>query len=281
MQTESTAPTSASSLVQEGQGDFRFRPDRPLKDKPVKVWYSAPRGSLKNAQILIVMHGAHRDGRGYRDDWVPLLRGSDTLLLVPEFSEDDYPGTEAYNLGRTIDKDGDPRPEDEWSFGVIEQLFDYVVKEIGSTATDYALFGHSAGAQFVHRFIEFMPGNRARVAVAANAGWYTVPDDSIKFPYGTKDAPVAAEDMAPAFAQRLIVLLGTDDIDPKDDLLKRDKDADQQGTNRLARGRHFFDQAREAAAAIDGDFNWKLITVPGVAHDHAEMARAALPLVVQ
>ncbi|WP_167140467.1 alpha/beta hydrolase [Diaminobutyricimonas sp. TR449] len=274
--TSASASAPAPALVRAGLGDFRFRPAGPLEDNPVKVWYSAPEGRLEDAPILIVMHGAQRDGRAYRQDWLPLLEDTDVLLLVPEFSDDEYPGVEAYNLGRTIDDDGDLRPEDEWSLGVIEQLFDHVVDEIGSTATDYALFGHSAGAQFVHRFIEFMPESKARVAVAANAGWYTVPDDSIDFPYGTDDAPVSASDMAPAFARRLIVLLGSDDTDPKDDLLQRDRNTDRQGTNRLSRGWHFFDQARDAA---DGaPFNWQLITVPGVAHEHEEMAKAALPL---
>lgn len=277
MRVDPSPPTSASSLLREGLGDFRFRPAGPLEDNPVRVWYWAPEGSLADVPILIVMHGAQRDGKSYRKDWLPLVEGRDILLLVPEFSDHEYPGVEAYNLGRTIDDDGDLRPEDEWSLGAIEQLFDFVVAEIGSSATDYALFGHSAGAQFVHRFIEFMPEIRARVAVAANAGWYTVPDDSIEFPYGTEDAPVSASDMSPAFERRLIVLLGADDTDPKDDLLQRDRNTDKQGTNRLARGLHFFEKAR-AAAGEEGPFNWQLLTVPGVAHEHDEMAKAALPL---
>ncbi|WP_166870746.1 alpha/beta hydrolase [Salinibacterium sp. ZJ450] len=271
-------PKSASSVIHGGLGRFTFRPDGPLEDNPIRVWYSAPHGSLADADILIVMHGAQRDGKDYRADWLPLLKGTNTLLLVPEFSEREYRGVEAYNLGRTVDRDGDLRPHDEWSFGAIEQLFDLVVDEVGSSATDYALFGHSAGAQFVHRFVEFMPEARARVAVAANAGWYTVPDDSIAFPYGTEDAPVSASEMRPAFAQRLIVLLGLDDTDPHDDLLQRDRNTDKQGKTRLARGTHFFEQARSAAAEDAAPFNWQLLTVPGVAHEHAEMAAAALPL---
>ncbi|MET1043263.1 MAG: hypothetical protein ABWX59_03950 [Microbacteriaceae bacterium] len=276
----STPPTStsASSVIHDGLGRFTFRPDGPLEDNPIRVWYSAPEGSLADADILIVMHGAQRDGKDYRADWLPLLKGTNTLLLVPEFSEREYRGVEAYNLGRTVNRDGDLRPHDEWSFGAIEQLFDFVVDEVDSSATDYALFGHSAGAQFVHRFVEFMPKARVRVAVAANAGWYTVPDDSIEFPYGTEDAPIAASEMRAAFAHRLIVLLGLDDTDPRDDLLQRDRNTDKQGKTRLARGKHFFEQARTVADEDSAPFNWQLRTVPGVAHEHAEMAAAALPL---
>jgi hypothetical protein len=45
------------------------------------------------------------------------------------------------------------------------------------------MFGHSAGAQFVTRFVTFMPQHRP-IAVAANAGWYTTLDDLVEFPTG-------------------------------------------------------------------------------------------------
>ena len=38
------------------------------------------------------------------------------------------------------------------------------------------MFGHSAGGQFVHRFVQFKPNSRVNYAISANAGWYTVPD---------------------------------------------------------------------------------------------------------
>ena len=52
------------------------------------------------------------------------------------------------------------------------------------------MFGHSAGAQFVHRFVMFAPGPNLRTAISANAGWYTTLEENVAFPYGLKDAPV-------------------------------------------------------------------------------------------
>ena len=52
----------------------------------------------------------------------------------------------------------------------------------GNTSADYYLFGHSAGAQFVHRLLLMVPDGRYAALVAANAGWYTVPDKSIDYP---------------------------------------------------------------------------------------------------
>ena len=52
----------------------------------------------------------------------------------------------------------------------------------------YYLYGHSAGAQFVHRHLAFIGagGSPLRVirAVAANAGFYTAPTFEVPFPFG-------------------------------------------------------------------------------------------------
>lgn len=273
---DSRRATPAGSITATGNGDFSFEGPERFGDHPIRVWYNAPPGSLADARILIVMTGAQRDGEAYRADWVPLVAGQKTLLLVPEFSEKEYPGVSSYNLGGMVDRRGKLQPDDTWSFQLIELLFDHVVADIGSSATDYAIFGHSAGAQFVHRFVEFMPHSRARLAVAANAGWYTVPDDSIKFPYGTDGAPLASSDMEAAFSRRLIVMLGADDTDPNDESLQRDTRTDAQGKNRLLRGLSYYEAAR-IAAGTSMPFNWQLVTVPGVAHSHQAMARAAAP----
>ncbi|MEO6199778.1 MAG: hypothetical protein ABIX44_01295 [Cryobacterium sp.] len=276
--TSATAQQGTRLIDGSGTGDFEYEGPGALSGHPIRVWYSAPPTDSATAEILIVMTGTQRDGERYRADWLPLLQDRNTLLLVPEFSEDEYPGVWSYNLGKMLDRHGDPQPRDDWAFNMVEALFDAVVADVGSTATGYAFFGHSAGAQFVHRFIEFMPKNRVRIAVAANAGWYTVMDDSIPFPYGLEEAPRGVKDMKAAFSSKLTILLGADDIDPKDDSLQRDNKTDKQGKNRLARGLNFYEQAREAAGTET--FNWQLIVVPGIAHSNFDMARAAAPLVL-
>lgn len=277
--THTPEPSRHRSILEAGTGDFEFEGPGTLSGHPIRVWYSAPATDLATAEILIVMPGTQRDGKTYRSDWLPLLRGHNTLLLVPEFSEDEYPGVWSYNLGRMLDQRGDPQPREDWAFNMIEALFDHVVTDTGSSATSYALFGHSAGAQFVHRFIEFMPESRAGVAVAANAGWYTVIDDSVPFPYGLADAPYGTSAMKAAFSHELIILLGADDIDPRDGSLQRDDKTDAQGTNRLARGLNFYETAREAVGT-SAVFTWRLLVVPGIAHSHRDMARVAAPFVL-
>jgi hypothetical protein len=50
----------------------------------------------------------------------------------------------------------------------------------------YDMYGHSAGAQFVHRYLQFYDSPKVKKAVAANAGWYTFPNEAINYPYGIK-----------------------------------------------------------------------------------------------
>jgi alpha-beta hydrolase superfamily lysophospholipase len=266
-------------VIAPGDGVFTFDGYHPLRDRPVQVWYAAP-ADPPTAEIIIVMHGTGRSARDYRADWEPLLRGRNVLLLVPEFSESGYPGAASYNLGNMLDEQGELRSEEQWSFHVVEALFDFVVTEVHSEAKDFALFGHSAGAQFVHRFVEFMPEHRARVAVAANAGWYTVPNGSVEFPYGLQGSPAREEELASAFASNLVVLLGADDIDPGNDSLRHDEHSDAQGLNRLERGLHFYLTSRDVAARRSMPFTWRLIVTPGIAHSHSEMARVAAPLLI-
>ena len=132
-------------------------------------------------------------------------------------------------------------------FSAAQALFDYVACEMRCEARCTSLFGHSAGAQFVHRLVEFTPQHRARVAVAANAGWYTMPDDSVHFPYGLKGSPLSEAEMGDALSSNLIVLIGADDINSSAINLRRNEQADEQGLNRLDRGIAFYRQARKSS----------------------------------
>ena len=44
------------------------------------------------------------------------------------------------------------------------------------------MFGHSAGAQILHRMVLFAPGSRADRIVAANSGFYTLADPDQALP---------------------------------------------------------------------------------------------------
>ncbi|MGD9526337.1 hypothetical protein [Pseudonocardia sp.] len=263
----------AQALRTPGTGSYVFTGYPPLADRPVRVWYSAPRDPA-TAQIVVAVHGLSRDGRAHRDDWARLVAGRNVLVLVPELTRAAYPD---YNTGHVVDDRGVRQPPDRWTFPLVEALFDHAVAATGSRERDYALFGFSGGAQFVHRFVELMPVHRARVAVAANAGWYTMPDDTVPYPYGLAGAPVRSAGLGRAFATELVLLLGQRDTDPRDPSLLHDPRADRQGMQRLERGRAFFAAAARTARAHGFPLHWRVWEVPGLGHVHATAAQAALP----
>ena len=148
------------------------------------------------------------------------------------------------------------------------------VELTGNTSADYYLFGHSAGAQFVHRLLLMVPDGRYAALVAANAGWYTVPDKSIDYPYGLGLTPAGNQPFT-FFEQRLVVMVGTLDNDPNAPNLRHTPEAERQGQHRYARAYHFYDQSATKAEELGIGFRWELVDVVGVGHQTSQMALAA------
>ena len=150
---------------------------------PVTVRTYVPVRSDATTPVVIVMHGASRDAPRYYDDWRALAEAHGFIVVVPYLSDKRFPGSNRYNLGHVFNGDtGRQRDKDKWTFSLIEPLFDEVVKRVGGAQNEYVLYGHSAGSQFVHRFMYYVPEARVSKLIAANAGWYTMPDFSIDYP---------------------------------------------------------------------------------------------------
>lgn len=266
-------------LMHSGSGSFWFPTKVSEENKAVKVWYYVPNGDLKTIPILFVMHGTLRNGKTYRDQWTTLADKYHILVVVPEFTKKDFPGSRGYNLGNMFDKEDAELPKNEWSFSLIEPIFDSVVQAISGQQKKYNMYGHSAGAQFVSRYCTFIQNAHVDKAVCANAGWYTMPDFSIKFPYGLKKTSLKPSDSDHLFRTNVYVLLGERDVDPDSKYLRKTKMAEKQGATRFARGNHYFATAKETAEKRRVPFNWTLQTVPGVGHSNKGMAPAAAAII--
>lgn len=260
------------AAADSGKGKFVFS----QAGLSVTVWSYAPPTAGPEIPVVFVLPGIHRNGEDYLNDWIPLAQASRFLLVVPEFSQAEFPGDEGYIYGNTVDKAGRPVPREQWSFSMIEPIFDAVRARTGNRASGYRIYGHSAGAQFVQRFIYFVPRAHLDRAVAANAGWYMMPDLTADFPYGLKGTPVTAGDLRHALQLPLVVLLGTADTNPADRVLRHTPEADAQGLFRLARGRFFFAGATRIAQAQGAPFAWRLETAEGIGHSDAGMAPFAV-----
>jgi len=244
------------------------------------VFLTRPVHLASNRPVVFVMHGAARNAQAYRDRWHALALEHDFLLVVPEFNERLYPGAAAYELGNVFDGAGKLNPRSAWAFSALETIFDEVRRRYAMKTPRYALYGHSAGARFVHRFLYHVPDARLSRAVVANAGWYTMPAFNAGFPYGLRGSAVSSAGLAAALQLPVTILLGEEDVAPEQANLALSAEILAQGPHCFARGQAFFDAAADASARLGASFGWQRVTVPGVGHDNSPMATAAIPYLV-
>lgn len=285
--------------LKTGSGVFLMDGGKGHPDRTIKVYYHMPESYTKDSNILIVVPGAGRNGDSYRDAWVEKAEEYGTLILSPMYEEEQYPFQD-YHLGGVIESPNlmesvtfientniaqldeetfictfNPN-RDEWIFHDFERLFDRVVAATSATQTQYDIFGHSAGGQILHRFVIFHPNSRARRILAANPGFYTLPDFDTAIPLGLKGTPFTEENLQQSFQKRLILFIGElDNENEQGGTMLRSPTVDRQGTHRLARGKFFFNFAEQQAAAMQSTFNWSLEIVPNVGHNQEKMGRAA------
>lgn len=273
--TFSVGLAAAETAVKE---DFEFSS---WQGPALRVFVSRPDALNSVSPVVMVMHGVGRNADEYRDQWHDLATQHNFLLAVPQFSKKDFPGAVGYNLGNTFDANGLPNPPQQWSFAALEPLFDELRNRYQLKTEKYSLYGHSAGGQYVHRFLLHNPAARVHRYVPANAGWYTLPDFGQLFPYGLAGSQVNEEQLKAALQLPVTILLGDRDIDSEDPNLRHTPEADAQGLTRLARGFSFFESARQAAIELEVPFNWHIATVLGVAHSNTLMAPAAIPYLLE
>jgi hypothetical protein len=257
--------------IPTGRGQFLFNDSLGNADRPITVYTYRPAAWNRSGPVLIIIPGAGREGSSPRETWIPYAEKYSSLLVVPEFSEKYYPGDIWYAGGNTYDaRNWVPKPN--WTYMAVEHLFDHIRGESGSEQTTYLIFGHSAGAQFVHRMVTFLPDARYSRAVAANAGLYVMPVYTVAYPFGLKDSPLPESRLPEVFSRKLVIMSGGEDTDPNADGLANFPEAEAQGNTRFERARLYFTTARSEAARLGVPLNWEYHIVHGVGHSEQGMA---------
>ena len=234
--------------------------------------------------ILMSLHGADRNGESYRNYWIQMANDNGFIVIAPEFSVVNYPGLGDHYLMSNIFDDGDnPSPEtfndqSEWTFSILDPLFEYVKVAASSTEETYNAWGHSGGAQFLHRFVTYLPNSKLDIAVCSNAGWYTVAENGVSFPYGIDNGQLPTTDLITAYSKKLIVHLGKNDTNSDSSTgIRRNGVVDaQQGIHRFERGQYFFNTSQATAQNMEVSFNWEKQEVAGIGHQAQLMATDAL-----
>jgi len=248
----------------------RFHPDRPLT-----VHFYRPQAHGPDDPVVIVQHGMLRNGDEYRDFWIPAAEKHKLLIVAPTFSDAQFPEAESYNNGLVMDANGEARKREEWLYGVPARIFAALQASGVTRLVQARLFGHSAGGQFAHRLLATQNPSVFSAVIAANPGWYTLPDLQRQFPEGTGGIGLSETELARWLAYPMHIFAGDQDIAEDDPNLPSQPEALAQGRSRYARAHFVYGFAERAAKRLGMEFNWRLVRVEGVGHDGAAMSRAA------
>jgi hypothetical protein len=269
-----TASVAFARELPVGESVYDMEEQTGATSAPISVYCYRSANWAPGRPIVFVFHGMNRNAGDYRESWEGFADTDGLLIVCPEFTDAKYPGSRYYNTGNIMDKTngkGHLQPKDEWVFPVVDRIIRDVKERMGAGNSPVAVFGHSAGAQMVHRYALF--GGPTEAALI-------MPDETVRFPYGLDGVPLSDEELTAAFAKPVVILLGDADT-KRTENLRQTPEADAQGMNRLERGKNFFAIAQEKAIEMGVPFNWQAATVAGVGHDGAAMADAALAVIEQ
>ncbi len=268
--------TNLTKVLLPPEGDERVSRIIPIAScRPGKAllnaWLALPTLLTPQARLAVVMHGVRRNAREYLETWREWSQSTGRPVLAPHFDSETWPRARAYNLGNVLDSQDRRNPRRSWAFTALQHLVSDTRRQLQLADLTWDLFGHSAGAQFVHRFALLRPSSTLGAVVVAGAGWFTVPDPDLDWPYGTRHPGLDIDrTVLTAWTRRPIVLMrgGCDRV--RDEHLRTAPEADAQGLTRWDRAAHML----AAGQAYDPRCRWELIDVPAASHSEQDMAPA-------
>ena len=138
-------------------------------------------------EIVVIVHGtpaeeetAEDTAHYYLTSWLDFAEGHGYILIVPAFNQENFSshkGDHAISgyrglFGREINAD-------EWVLRLVRAY----QQAFGASEQRFYLYGHSAGGQFVARFLVTHPED-IKQAVISSAATYPQPNPEVAWPYG-------------------------------------------------------------------------------------------------
>jgi hypothetical protein len=248
-------------VLSADEDTFNFSTDS-IED--ISVFYVTPKIINKDTRLVVVMHGRKRNGEEYRDQWIDHAKELNLVVVVPEFSEATFSGVHSYNYGNVFNAEGQKQPKESRLFSIMEPLVKESLKKFKIRSDHWGIYGHGAGAHFVHRYVLYNPQSSHTLAIAANLGWYLTMTDK-KWPFGLKNSDITDAMLKDSFDRYFLLMLGMSDVStkPNTEYVASifDKVTDQ-GKHRLERGRNFFNGVLKKSNELDTFLKWGLVEVP-------------------
>ena len=162
----------------------------------------------------------------------------------------------------------------------ISLFFNYFKSRFALNANTYKMFGHSAGAQFTHRYMLLSNDQRVSDTVIANAGWYTFLNGE-QYPYGIKDTPIeiSSSHIRWFMSNKTSLLIGS--IDTNLNNVNSSAGAQKQGITRVDRADNYFKSLIDISDKKEIPFRWSYKVINDVGHDYQKMTPIAASILFQ
>jgi len=271
-----------------GTALVEFSPSNPIpgeitenQDQHGQYYLYTPTQPSDPSLTLVVIHGtpakdlsAGETALYYTQHWAPFAEEHGWLLIVPAFNQADF----SSRKGEITDSQtgyrglfGREIGADEW----VIRLLGLGWEALGWEEHPFILYGHSAGGQYVGRFLVTHSELVERAVISA-AVTYPQPDPAVSWPYGmgALSAEISWEDGTTAMVNiepeldiwlaatqvQTSVIVGLNDLEPQ---LSR---PGQEGRVRLAIGQNWVEAMGEYAVNHGMESRIIFEAIPGKGH---------------
>lgn len=246
----------------------------------VELFYTLPEEINNQTQVLFIVHGGARDSEKYLDIWKKFTEHKNIILVAPEFKRADYEDYEYLNI--SDDYGVLNKNLNEHLHNSLSIFFSFFKSKYNLEIDTYKLYGHSGGAQFVHRLLLFSDYDNVSSAVIAGARSYTFLNNE-NYPYGLKESNHLSDKKIKRYlSQRVTFLIGNQDIKKFESSKKNNIQAKaMQGNNRFEVGINYFNNLITVSERQKIPLRWKFQIAKGVAHDNEKMSLLASEILLK
>jgi len=248
-------------------------------DKPdVEIFYITPKKIDKDTQLLFVIHGNSRNAEDYITAWIPYIKNKNIIVVAPQFNKNSF--RYFFLLESATSSGAINNNPDDYINKSISSFFNFFQSKFSLSTNKYKMFGHSAGAQFTHRYMLLSNDKRISSAVIANAGWYTFLNGA-SFPYGIQESPIdiTGKHIRWFMSNRTTLLIGDNDVNLDD--VNSSAGAKNQGKTRVDRAKNYFNALIRLADKENIPFRWRYEVINGVDHDYLKMTPVAAKILLE
>ena len=247
-------------------------------DKPdVEILYITPNAINEDTEVIFVIHGNSRNADDYLSAWIPLVQNKNVIIAAPNFDKKNF---RYFFLLESAESNGTINERsDSYINTSISLFFNYFKSRFALNANTYKMFGHSAGAQFTHRYMLLSNDQRISDTVIANAGWYTFLNGE-QYPYGIKDTPIeiSSSHIRWFMSNKTSLLIGS--IDTNLNNVNSSAGAQKQGITIVDRADNYFKSLIDISDKKEIPFRWRYKVINDVGHDYQKMTPIAASILL-